>query len=242
MAKPTPMLPLWALVSEPGSAGDRRVDPDDLALHVEQRPARVAGVDRGVGLDGVDVGLVVGVTGGDRAVQRADDARGHGGVEAERGTDGDHLVADDDVGRAAQGERGEVGAVDLDHGQVVGPVAPDDLAVDLLAVGEHDGDRAAVGGTGHDVVVGDDVPCLVVDPAGARAGAVGALDPQGHHAGRGAGRDVGDGAVRAGGGAGADARSRGAAGVGGRCHGRPEPRRAGRRGGPRRGRRPRRRR
>ena len=33
--------------------GDRVVDPDDLALHVHQRPARVARVDRGVGLEEV---------------------------------------------------------------------------------------------------------------------------------------------------------------------------------------------
>ena len=36
-----------------GLAGDRGVDADDLALHVEQRPAGVAGVDRGVGLQQV---------------------------------------------------------------------------------------------------------------------------------------------------------------------------------------------
>src|SRR6476661_3016285 len=35
---------------------DRAVDADDLARHVEQRSAGVAGVDRGVGLDRVDEG------------------------------------------------------------------------------------------------------------------------------------------------------------------------------------------
>ena len=35
---------------------DRGVHADDLAVHVEQRPARVAAVDRGVGLDEVVVG------------------------------------------------------------------------------------------------------------------------------------------------------------------------------------------
>ena len=151
------MLPLWPLLLGAGRLRDRRVDPDDLALHVEQRAAGVARVDRGVGLDGVDVGLVVGLAGRHRAVERADDAGGDRGVEAERRADGDHLVADDDVGGAAQGERVEVGAVDLDDGEVVGRVAPDDRAVDLLAVGEHDGDLAAVGRARHDVVVGDDV-------------------------------------------------------------------------------------
>ena len=56
--------------------GDRGVDPDHLAEHVDQRPTGVAGVDRGVGLHRVDVGrLVGGVAGGDRPLQRADDAR-----------------------------------------------------------------------------------------------------------------------------------------------------------------------
>ena len=53
-------------------------------------------------------------------------------------------------------------------------------------------------------------PWPVVDPAGAGAGAVGARDPQGHDAGRGAGRDVGDGAVRAGRGSRSGAGRRGA--------------------------------
>ena len=69
MAKPTPMLPLWPLVPEPGARAMARVDADDAALHVEQRTARVAGVDRGVGLDGVDEGLVVGLARGHRAVR-----------------------------------------------------------------------------------------------------------------------------------------------------------------------------
>ena len=42
-----------------GDPGDRGVDPDDAPLHVEQRPAGVARVDRGVGLDRVDERLVV---------------------------------------------------------------------------------------------------------------------------------------------------------------------------------------
>src|SRR5690606_13660300 len=38
----------------PAGAGDGGIDPDDLAVHVDQRPAGVARVDRGVGLDRVD--------------------------------------------------------------------------------------------------------------------------------------------------------------------------------------------
>ena len=49
-----PMLP-----SLPRVGDDRRVDADHFAAHVEQRTARVARVDRGVGLHHV-VGAAVG--------------------------------------------------------------------------------------------------------------------------------------------------------------------------------------
>ncbi len=85
------------LVAAGGAAGggDGGVDADDLAGHVDQRSAGVAGVDRGVGLDGVDVRrLARRVAGGDRPLERGDDARGHRGGEAQRGADGDDRVAD----------------------------------------------------------------------------------------------------------------------------------------------------
>ena len=47
-AKPMPMFPSAARVGD-----DRRVDADDLAAQVQQRPARVARVDRRVGLQHV---------------------------------------------------------------------------------------------------------------------------------------------------------------------------------------------
>ena len=49
MAKPMPIEP-------PDGEIDRRVDADHLAVHVEQRAAGIAAVDRGVGLDEVVVG------------------------------------------------------------------------------------------------------------------------------------------------------------------------------------------
>ena len=66
-----------------GRAEDRRVDADDLAVDVEQRPAGVAEVDRRVGLDVVleaprgRVGRQAG------AVLGGDDADRHGLVEVE---------------------------------------------------------------------------------------------------------------------------------------------------------------
>ena len=51
-----------SLAGGPGSrcGGDRRVHADDLAGHVEQGATGVAGVDRRIGLDGIDEGGVRG--------------------------------------------------------------------------------------------------------------------------------------------------------------------------------------
>src|SRR5690606_960532 len=38
-------------VAAAGTGEDRRIDADELAPHVDERPARVAGVDRGIRLD-----------------------------------------------------------------------------------------------------------------------------------------------------------------------------------------------
>src|SRR3954447_18004878 len=71
--------------------GDLRVDPDHAAGGVEQRAARVAGVDRGVGLDRARDGEAVGRL--DVAAQRGDDAARHGALEPERAADGDRGLA-----------------------------------------------------------------------------------------------------------------------------------------------------
>src|SRR5262249_12039524 len=53
---------------------DRAVDADEIAIDVEHRPARGAGVDQGVGLDQVLVRVLL--VDRDRAVERAHDAGG----------------------------------------------------------------------------------------------------------------------------------------------------------------------
>ena len=65
---------------------DGRVHADQFAVHVDQRAARVAGVDRRVGLDGVEHGVLVlrVAARGDRPVQRADDAGGDGAFQSQR--------------------------------------------------------------------------------------------------------------------------------------------------------------
>src|SRR5262249_14333279 len=70
-------------------AVDHGVDTDDLAAAVDQRPARVAGVDGRVGLDELVEHDAVVVA--ERSAQGADDAYGHGPVQGEGVADGEHL-------------------------------------------------------------------------------------------------------------------------------------------------------
>ena len=81
-----------------GRRHDRGVDADDLAADVEQRPAGIAAVNRGIGLD-----VVVVRAGIDVAVESRDDARRHRAAEAERVADRQHPFADPKrVGAAEQ--------------------------------------------------------------------------------------------------------------------------------------------
>ena len=127
MAKPTPMLPA-SPCDRAARGGDGGVDADDLAPQVDQRAAGVAGVDRRVGLHGVDVGeLVVRVARGDRPVERADDAGGDRRAQPERRAEGDHRVADVQRLRGAERRRRQVRALlDEQDGEVVGRAAADD--------------------------------------------------------------------------------------------------------------------
>ena len=68
---------------------DRRIDPDDVALHVEQRTAGIAMVDRRIRLDQVVIRRVL-----DVAVQPADDPGGDRQPDAKRIARGKHLVTD----------------------------------------------------------------------------------------------------------------------------------------------------
>ena len=78
---------------------DRGIDADDIAVHVEQRTAGIAAIDRRVGLDEIVIGPGI-----DVAVARRDDARRHGRAEAEGIADRDHPVAD--AGLVAVAEMG----------------------------------------------------------------------------------------------------------------------------------------
>ena len=64
-------------------------DPDDVAIHVECRAARIARVDGSIDLQEVVIGSSANV-----ASARGHDARRHGAAEAERIADCEHPVAD----------------------------------------------------------------------------------------------------------------------------------------------------
>ena len=134
-AKPTPWLP-------PEVVSICWLIPITLALGVEQRPARVAGVDRGVGLDRA-VDLELGQR-RDRAVGRRDHADRERLALAERAADRGDRLADLDVVERAQLDRVELESlgIDLQQGDVRERVEADDLGLDLVAVGELDVDLA----------------------------------------------------------------------------------------------------
>jgi len=141
---------------------DRGVDAQQVAVDVDQRAARVAGVDGRVGLDEVlevvDAELV--------AAQRRDDAAGHGLADAEGIADGQHLVAHLQFVGAAQHDHRQLVELDLEHGQVGVGIGADHLAARVAAVVERDLDL--VGALDH-VVVGEDVTIGAHDHAAAQA-------------------------------------------------------------------------
>ncbi len=147
---------------------DGGVDADDLAGAVDQRPARVARVDGGIGLDQVVELLCArlrGVPGHDLPAQARDYAGGHRVLElTQRVADGDGQLPLLEVGAGAQGDGRQAAGVNLDDGQVGQRIDAVDLARQLPAVGQDHGD---LGRVLDDVAVGQDPALGVVDESGA---------------------------------------------------------------------------
>src|SRR5690606_17832538 len=101
----------------------------------------------------------------DRAVERGDDPGGGRGVQAERVPDGEHRLADGEVGGGAERRGREVGGRvdDADDGEVGRLVLADELRGVDPPIGEGDGDLASAV---DDVAVGEDVAVGVEDDAG----------------------------------------------------------------------------
>ena len=149
------MPPLWLSICE--------LIPTTSPGAIDQRAARVAGVDRGVGLDDVADREAVGRL--DLALERGDDAGVTRAVEAERVADRDDRVADLHLCGVAERQRvGALGVVDLEQGDVGRGVGTDDLRLLRRALAELD--VHALGALDH-VCVGEDVAVVVDQEAGA---------------------------------------------------------------------------
>src|SRR6185312_9730740 len=81
---------------------DRRIHADDFTVHIEQRPARIALIDRRIRLQVIIVG-----TGVDIAALRRDDAERYRSAEPEWIADRHDPVADFDIGGRTELHIGE---------------------------------------------------------------------------------------------------------------------------------------
>ncbi len=129
---------------------DRGIDADQIARGVDERPARIAGIDRRVGLDEVleriDAELA--------APECGYDSHGHGLADTEGVADREHHVSHAQRIGVAEHDRRERNALDLEHRDVGVRVGTDCLRLEFLAVGERD--LYLVGGF-DDVVIGENV-------------------------------------------------------------------------------------
>ena len=136
---------------------DHGVDADQPAGGVDQRAARIAGVDGGVGLNEVVDRL------GSPADDRADDALRHRLADAERIADREHDVADRDVVDVGELDGLQAVGVDLEEREVGRGVGAHDLRDVQCAVRPRHGKLRRL--LDH-VVVGDDVSVAIDHDAG----------------------------------------------------------------------------
>ncbi len=157
IAKPRPMLP---------PEGDRICEliPTSSSLHVHERAAGIATIDRRVRLQEVFKPAITVAT--CRAALAADDAHRDGLTDAERVADGEDDVADLHLVRISERHRAQVCGLNLDHRQVRGRVGADQLRVEHALVRQLDLDvfRAV-----DDVVVRQNVAITLDDHTGPEA-------------------------------------------------------------------------
>ena len=140
-----------------------------MPARVDQRPARVAGVERGVGLHHVVDQAPAGAA--QRAAEGADDARRHRALEAVWVADGDRQLADADAPRIAEAHRRAGSPCTRTTARSVPGSSPISTACRLAAVRQGDAD---LGGAVDDVAVGDDEAVGRDDEARAAAGGIAA--------------------------------------------------------------------
>ncbi len=138
------------------------IDADELAARVDQRTARVAGIDRRIRLDEIFVVRDADVG----AADRANDAHRDGRVQRERISDGEDILAHFELVGIAPRYRRQILGADLHHGNVGLRIGADDFADKLALVVEQNFDLVRLG---DDMVVGDDVTFAGNDHSAAEA-------------------------------------------------------------------------
>ena len=142
---------------------DRGVDADHLAVHVEHRSARIAAVDRGIGLEEIVIGAGI-----DLARARRQDSGRHRAAQPEGIADRQHPIADPDLVAVAELDRGErLGRFDAQQRQIGLGVLAHHLGLEIGVVLKRHGDLVRIG---DDVVVGHHQARGIDDEARAERG------------------------------------------------------------------------
>ena len=151
---------------DPLRAGaDGHVDRDHVPVRVDQRATAVTGIDGGIGLNQILVGLLF--VEFDIAPDRAHDPFGHGVFPAEGVADCDHILTDHQVGRGAQRHHRQTGGrIDLDDRQVSHLVRVEHAGLVGRPVGERHLNRLHA--INH-MMIGDNIAPLINDDSGAHA-------------------------------------------------------------------------
>ena len=117
-------------IEPPVREKNRGVDADQVAVRIDQRAARVALVDRRVGLNEVLESVDAEIA----APERGNDAHRYGLTDVKRIADREHDVADLQGVRSAERDRRQVASLDLQYREVAFRVGADQLGFELAAV------------------------------------------------------------------------------------------------------------
>src|SRR5579871_6140042 len=135
---------------------DSGVDPDQLTVQIDKRPARVSRIDRSIRLDEI----LIASRSETAAAEPANDTGRHRLPEAERITDGEYEVTHFQPIAVAEGQRRESGrALQLENRNVCIRVAADEPHFETAFVL---GRRLDVGSVLDHVIVGEDISSLSV--------------------------------------------------------------------------------
>ena len=196
-------------------------DADQLACHIEQAAAGVAGADAGAHLHQGHGVHRTGILDGNAAVQCADDAVGDRTAQLAQGiAHSHHLLAHRQCAGVAHGSRGQALGLDLHHSDITGAVCAHQSGGVILITDGHRDLRSAFHhmGTGQDITITADdhaAACAGLDLALAVPGPLGVhhlLSGNDHHAGADQGCHLGGGQVLAAGGCAGAAQGRRCAG------------------------------